>query len=665
MKAWLNLTAVCIFGVFSACQCTAGDLSQASVLITGAAGFIGSHLVMNLFKQGCRSIVAIDNFDAYYSVYLKRLRADLVQNTTGVRVTQGDVCDVEFMRSMFMEHSFTHVVHLAAQPGVRYSFVRPLSYIRNNIECFTVLMEQIRLTHDKPKRPLPRLLYASSSSVYGLNEKIPFSEEDPVLHPSNLYGATKRADELLAFSYHHLYGITTVGFRFFTVYGPRGRPDMAAALFTEGILSGKPIVLFNKGELLRDYTYVEDIADGLAAAVARVEDDKFMVYNLGNKQPVSTNTFLSLLEGYLGKKAVVKYEFSKADMAVTFANTSLAAANLGFAAKTSIEEGLKKYTDWFKAHESSLMPCVAECSHAGMCFQSGWEGPARLSTALTEKCSVVVYTISTLTRTNELGAAPADNVGCNIAFLNEKSGLFQKLSKSGASTSVYGNWIVVPVGDIIDVPNYPSMVPKLSPGKFFAPQVHYAIYVISTADVKIPVKQLLDRMVVKETGETAVFAASEHMNLNVVSIYDDFEIVHKMAKNRILPIISHKKIEEHKTACKSYQLKFPGLKFDNNIDSSLFVHDLTSEVAKQFRCRWFRDHQEWTDRDHLSASITLGLMNNEFSEIEAGNRAEWLALGKKEEKPVYAHIVPRLQNPLATGALLPKKKGWLSKIGMN
>ncbi|CAM9123659.1 unnamed protein product, partial [Ectocarpus fasciculatus] len=579
-------------------MCTLGDLSQATVMVTGAAGFIGSHLVMNLVKKGCRSVVAVDNFGAYYSVYLKRLRADLVTNTTKIKITEGDVCDINFMKSMFLAQSFTHVVHLAAQPGVRYSFVKPLSYIRNNIECFTVLMEQIRLSHETPRRAMPRVLYASSSSVYGLNEKIPFSEEDPVLHPSNLYGATKRADELLAHSYHHLYGITTVGFRFFTVYGPRGRPDMAAALFTEGIMSGKTLTLYNKGELLRDYTFVDDIVDGLTAAVARVENDKFMVYNLGNKKPVTTNTFLSLLEGYLGKKANVRYEDSKADMAITFANTSLAAANLEFEAKTSIEEGLRRYTDWFKAHETSLMPCVAECSHSNMCFKSGWDEAAAESRQLTEQCKTVLYTVVTSTRPSELPAVPEGGVGCSFAFVNENSALLKQIGGGNAKRGKYENWVVIPVGDVFGDSKYPTKVPKMNPGKFFADNVQYAVYVDPFVALKVPLQQVVGKMVSKDSGEKAAFAAVEQPSPRVRSVYDEFDTVYKLSKTR--PSAYSRKVEEHKLSCKSNQEKYTGLQFANVLDGSLLVHDLKSAVGKQFRCRWFREHQEWADRDHLS-----------------------------------------------------------------
>jgi UDP-glucuronate 4-epimerase len=648
----LNIFAVSLLCIY-VCSASPGDLSQTSVLVTGAAGFIGSHLSMALYKEGCRSIVAIDNFDAYYSIYLKRLRADLLTNVTGIKITEGDVCDVSFMKNLFTENSFTHVVHLAAQPGVRYSFVNPLSYIRNNIECFTVLMEQMRLTHNTADRPLPRLLYASSSSVYGLNDKIPFSEEDPVLHPSNLYGATKRADELLAHSYHHLYGMTTIGFRFFTVYGPRGRPDMAAALFTEGILNGRPLTLYNKGELLRDYTYVDDIADGLVAAVARKENDGFIVYNLGNKKPVTTNEFLSLLEGYLGKKAVVKYEDSKADMAVTFANTSLASANLDFHAKTSLDEGLKNYIDWYKAEQRSLMPCVSECSYENICFESGWGEVAAQSRLLTDKCNIVFYTVAMLARTAELHDAPEDSLTCNIAFVKEDSQLFQKIKKQGTGTDLtYNNWVIVPIKDgpfSLRNSRKPSRVPKLNPGNFFAPSVEYAVYGDTSIQLETSVKEVVKHMVMNDNddGNKAVFAAMRHPLAFVENIFNEFDHVQRhAAKSRPSVAQYPNKVAEHMSACKSYQQKHDNLLFENVFEGSLLVHYLKSPVAKQFRCRWFREYQEWSDRDHLAGAFTTAMMNYDFNKNEkGGENAEWIPIGKYGGSVEYIRILPQSENP--------------------
>lgn len=320
-------------------------------------------MILNLKTDPGTTVLGIDNFDLYYSVALKRARAKNVRDATGVEIIDGDICNDKILQEIFKNNDFTHIVNLAAQPGVRYSFVNPMAYIRNNLQCFTTLLEAMRTQYGgKTGRPMPRLLYASSSSVYGINKKVPFSESDEVLQPSNLYGATKRANELIAHSYHHLFGITTIGFRFFTVYGPWGRPDMAAYIFTKNILANKTITMYNDGDNLRDFTYIDDIVSGLVSSVRRKEDDKWIVYNLGNSKPVSTKYFLELLEKSLHRKASMRFEVSKAEMPVTYANSTLAKVNLGFVAKTSIEEGLSKYMDWFRQHESSKMPCESGCS---------------------------------------------------------------------------------------------------------------------------------------------------------------------------------------------------------------------------------------------------------------------------------------------------------------
>lgn len=338
------------------------DFESSSILVTGAAGFIGSHLVRHLYTTGFKNVIGLDTFNAYYSPALKRERAHNLLVNHGVTVVDGDVCDADMLRLLFEKYKFTHIVHLAAQAGVRYSLIQPLTYIHTNLKCFTILLEQIRSVGEKQGRDkMPHLLYASSSSVYGLNEKIPFSEIDPVEKPSNLYGATKRSNELMAYSYYHLFGIQSVGFRFFTVYGPWGRPDMAAYIFTEQISRGESITVYNNGNMKRDFTYVDDIVAGITASLD-YKHKKPMVFNLGNNKPVGALYFLQLIEKSLGIKAKVKFEDSLAEIAITYANTTLASEELGFAAKTSIEEGIEKFITWYKEHESKQVLCESGCA---------------------------------------------------------------------------------------------------------------------------------------------------------------------------------------------------------------------------------------------------------------------------------------------------------------
>ncbi len=315
-----------------------------TVFLTGAAGFIGFHTASALTHRGER-VIGLDNFNTYYSPALKRERATLLREM-GVEVIEADLNDRATLQQLFQQHTFTDVVHLAAQAGVRYARQNPEAYLASNIDGFLSLLEVLR------HHPDVKLTYASSSSVYGCNKKIPFSVDDPTDQPANLYAATKKANELMAYSYHHLYGIAMTGLRFFTVYGPWGRPDMAYYSFTEAILNQKPIHLFNKGRMQRDFTYIDDIVHGTLAAIDYKGD--YALFNLGNNQPVELLTFVSLLEKMLGQEAIKVFEGpSKGEVETTYADITSAQEKLGFYPKTSLEEGLSRFIDWFQA--SALM----------------------------------------------------------------------------------------------------------------------------------------------------------------------------------------------------------------------------------------------------------------------------------------------------------------------
>ena len=307
------------------------------ILMTGAAGFIGYHASLALKKRG-DTVIGYDNFNDYYDPKLKETRATLLAKE-GIKVIRGDLCDFGLLEKVVREHQITHIVHLAAQAGVRYSLVNPKAYIISNMEGFANILEVCR-HHQLP------LVYASSSSVYGTNTKIPFSIEDPTDNPASFYGATKKANEVMAFSYHHLYQIPVTGLRFFTVYGPWGRPDMAYYSFAEAIYAGKPIPLFNHGKMERDFTYIDDIVEGILAAVDF--EGGAEIFNLGNHQPETLNTFISLLECYIGKPAIVEFlPMQPGDVPITYADIELSQKKLGFTPKTSLAEGLEKFVAWF------------------------------------------------------------------------------------------------------------------------------------------------------------------------------------------------------------------------------------------------------------------------------------------------------------------------------
>ena len=287
-------------------------------LVTGAAGFIGMHLALRLGRDG-GEVVGVDNFDPYYDVALKRARARELASG-GVQCIELDLADQAATAALFGNGRFTHVAHLAAQPGVRYSLLNPAAYIRNNVGAFGTVIEACRNTG------VEHLVYASSSSVYGDNHELPYSEDQNVDHPVSLYAATKKADELIAHSYSHVHRLPTTGLRFFTVYGPWGRPDMAPALFTRAILEGKPIKVFNFGRMRRDFTYVDDIVEGVVRVLVRPPEEgtagsaPYAIYNIGNQTAIDLESFIGELERLLGRRAIREYlPLQPGDVPATFA----------------------------------------------------------------------------------------------------------------------------------------------------------------------------------------------------------------------------------------------------------------------------------------------------------------------------------------------------------
>lgn len=316
---------------------------MSTFLITGAAGFIGFHLSRGLLRQGHR-VVGLDNFNDYYDVGLKEKRAALLEAKEGFTLVRGDLCDRPLLDRVADLHAPEVVCNLAAQAGVRYSLENPMAYQKSNLEGFLSVLEFCR------HRNIPRLVYASSSSVYGGNTKVPYSESDPVDHPVSLYAATKKANELMAHTYTHLYGLQTIGLRFFTVYGPWGRPDMAYWLFTEAILKGKAIKVFNHGDMLRDFTYIDDIVQGVVAALTMENLEPYELFNLGNHRCEKLERFIDVLGETLGVEPVKEtLPMQPGDVYQTFADISRARAKLGYSPGTPIEEGLKAFAEWYRA----------------------------------------------------------------------------------------------------------------------------------------------------------------------------------------------------------------------------------------------------------------------------------------------------------------------------
>jgi UDP-glucuronate 4-epimerase len=327
---------------------------KSTYLVTGAAGFVGFHLCERLLAEG-RLVLGVDNLNDYYDVQLKRDRLSQLTRQAQFEFQQLDLSERLGVAALFERTTFESVFHMAAQAGVRYSLENPHAYVDSNLVAFVNVLEGCRRNSSCP------LVYASSSSVYGDNSKIPFSVDDPVDHPVSLYAATKRANELFAHTYSHLYGLRTSGLRLFTVYGPWGRPDMAIYKFTRAMLAGEPIDVFNHGQMRRDFTYVDDVVDGIVEAERRLASPvdsantspAFQLYNLGNNQPVELRTLITTLEDCLGVKARLKYcEMQPGDVLETFADIDASTRDLGFRPHTSLRQGLERFVAWYRQYHN-------------------------------------------------------------------------------------------------------------------------------------------------------------------------------------------------------------------------------------------------------------------------------------------------------------------------
>lgn len=331
-----------------------------TILLTGAAGFIGMHTCERLLAAG-HAVLGVDNLNDYYAPSLKRDRLRCLSDHAAFSFVQADVGDADTMLGLLKDCRPARVIHLAAQAGVRYSIDNPHAYGHSNLTGFLNILEACRHAQ------VGHLVYASSSSVYGGNHKMPFSEDDSVDHPVSLYAATKKANELMAHSYSHLYRLPTTGLRFFTVYGPWGRPDMAYFLFTKAILEGRPIDVFNHGQMLRDFTYIDDITEGIVRVMdlppgpaadydrlqprSSISDAPYRVVNIGNHEPVPLLDFIRTLEGALGVQATLQMKPMQAgDVEATYADTAWLREHTGFAPSTPLATGLQRFVDWYRAY---------------------------------------------------------------------------------------------------------------------------------------------------------------------------------------------------------------------------------------------------------------------------------------------------------------------------
>jgi UDP-glucuronate 4-epimerase len=349
------------------------------VLVTGAAGFVGFHTALQLHEEG-DAVIGLDNFNSYYDVRLKRARAALLRRAGMNSLFEGDVCDADLLKTILRAGRVTHVIHLAAQAGVRYSLKKPLAYVEANVRCFVTLLEAVHAINNS----VP-ITYASSSSVYGINKKIPFSEQHQVDSQASLYGATKKSNENIAHVYHHLHGLRLTGLRFFTVYGPLGRPDMAYFGFTDSILAGKGITEFRNAdgtELQRDFTYITDIVDGVVSASRRAA--ALEVFNLGNTHPERVSSLIGYIEEGLGRQANVSVApITAGDVPLTYADVSHARKELAYQPKVSLANGVRRFLQWYSAYYRVPLPSsMAPTRRESFELRQKYDIPAPLTGAL-------------------------------------------------------------------------------------------------------------------------------------------------------------------------------------------------------------------------------------------------------------------------------------------
>lgn len=312
------------------------------ILVTGAAGFIGYHLCKKLLERG-EKVIGFDNLNDYYDVRLKKDRLKQIEGHADFSFLKLDLCDREALKNLFADNAITMICHLAAQVGVRYSLVRPDLYQKSNLEGFLNIIELAK------EHKVKNFVYASSSSVYGNNRKIPFSGKDRVDSPISFYGVTKRSNELTAYTYNHIYGLPVTGLRFFTVYGPWMRPDMALFIFTRNIVRGKPIDVYAHGKMKRNFTYIDDIVQGVMLALDRPQP--YAIYNIGNDRTEDLEKYIAMIEQCLGKKAVRNYlPQQPGDMTETWADIEPIKKDYGYRPTTNIDTGVKKFVDWYKEY---------------------------------------------------------------------------------------------------------------------------------------------------------------------------------------------------------------------------------------------------------------------------------------------------------------------------
>lgn len=584
------------------------DLSHVHALVTGGAGFIGSHLLLALAQGRCRHVQAVDSFDAEYSVAVKRERADRVWRETGFRVMQADACNATTLRKLLQKSKFTHLIHM----------VRHID-LNSTLNCLRRVLSAVDHTQ-RSKQLASRI-----DVLYVVSEK--------TANHSDFSGVLYR-------------GVSTVQIISPTVYGPSDRPEQPLPTLAQRILFGQPI---NSSEWNSfQYIYINDLVDGILGAVAMRKDTPSRVEYIAQSGPaVSVSSVVSLMQKRLKSAAIVIG--TEDDRGTGFVEPLNLAYDI--VSKTSFADGLNLFLDSFILREKGLSPCMSECSYPAACFEDAWDAAALLSRALTERCLLVYYTVATQVNTSRLHPAPKESAGCNIAFLNVNSLLFKEVA--AFSTKVYLNysaWTIVPLKDLDSEfhkdTRKPSRLPKLNPAKFFAPSVRYALYG-DTSIMLLETTQKILSLMFPQSGRESIFAAVRHPRVNTNTVFDEINNVQHAMEVRKSVTNYPMKIAEQKLAYESYMNKFQGLNFNNVFDGSLLLHDLQSPVAKEFRCHWYRNYMEWSDRDQLSGAFIIGYLSHQFNSKTTGRQAEWIAVGDHKNITQYIHILPRTDHASA------------------
>jgi UDP-glucuronate 4-epimerase len=609
---------------------------NSTILITGVAGFIGYSLASKLAQDPSVAVIGVDNFNAYYDVRLKYARADRLSPFPNVRIIEGDVCNVAMMEDLVRANNFTHVVHLAAQAGVRHSLEKPFNYIRENVQCFLAVLETLRTVKSGLARS-PVFVYASSSSVYGSNTP-PFVENDRVDMPTNLYSVTKRTNELMAVAYYHLFGIVSVGLRFFTVYGPWGRPDMAPYLFTDSISKGENITVFNKGQMSRDFTYIDDIVDGILLAMKH-QPVKPAVFNLGNNRAESVFKLIRIIEQTLATKARIVFKPSRTEIPATYASLTHSERLLGYRPQTNLQQGMQSFINWHSLFTWSRPPCASECSQENSCVRSSLDEVAQHSTKATDGCNIVVYSV-------HLGSTPynpppipqsSENATtehprtCYLIFTNVQ------LEQDGDNL----HWLSIIVGDGLGQPLWwdarrMSRIFKLAPQSFFSSSVNVAIYQDAKLELALS-PHALSTYLHDSTGRRAFLCAVRHPVRS--SPYEE-RIAIEQAKIVRPNITFTTRLMDHQMHKYEIYQQSSNVSLANMIDGALLIHDLKHPCGQRFRCVWAKEYFTNADRDQLSFAFALGASAKEAGFILDANQ-EWCpAICNMSGHTGYVRILP-------------------------